>query len=158
MSKKFKVDVKVWKQLRAHLKKIGKDHSYVKVGVLTDEMHHSGFSLVEIAAVHEFGSRDGRIPQRSFIRAGIKDSQPQLVRFLQNLARAVLKDPAASHSAVDEALNKLGAFAANSVKRYVTKNNIPPPLSPRTIVRKGSSKPLIDTGQLVNSITWQVIP
>jgi hypothetical protein len=35
-------------------------------------------------------------------------------------------------------------------------NGIAPPNSPYTIARKGSSKPLIDTGQLRNSITYQV--
>ena len=33
-----------------------------------------------------------------------------------------------------------------------------PPLAESTIRRKGSSNPLIDTGQLRSSITWQVVP
>jgi hypothetical protein len=35
-------------------------------------------------------------------------------------------------------------------------DGIPPPNSPITIARKGSSKPLIDSGQLRQSISFEV--
>jgi hypothetical protein len=34
---------------------------------------------------------------------------------------------------------------------------VPPPNSPRTIARKGSSKTLIDTSQMINSIRAEVV-
>ena len=52
-------------------------------------------------------------------------------------------------------LNTLGAKAAADVKNTI-RQGIPPPNSPETIRRKGSSRPLIDTGQLINAITWIV--
>lgn len=36
------------------------------------------------------------------------------------------------------------------------RSHIPPPLKPETVRRKGSSTPLIDTGQLIGSITHQI--
>ena len=54
------------------------------------------------------------------------------------------------------ALGLLGARMSADMKMTI-KNRIPPPLQPETIRRKGSDVPLIDTGQLINSITWAVL-
>jgi hypothetical protein len=43
-----------------------KDWSGGFVGILRNVRHSSGQSLVNIAAVHEYGTRDGRIPARPF--------------------------------------------------------------------------------------------
>ena len=59
---------------------------------------------------------------------------------------------------IEDALEKVGAFARNiSVKAFSTKGYGEwDDLDPQTIKRKGSSKPLIDTGTLRNAITWVV--
>jgi len=53
---------------------------------------------------------------------------------------------------------KAGIVAADSVKKYI-RNQPPqwPPLKAATIKRKGSSKMLIDHGDLINSITHQLV-
>ena len=39
---------------------------HVAVGVLQSELVSDGFTMVDLATVHEYGSKDGRIPARSF--------------------------------------------------------------------------------------------
>lgn len=57
----------------------------------------------------------------------------------------------------EEILKKAGAFLEGAIKETITKGRSEwPPLKPETIKRKGSSKPLIDTGKLRASITHKV--
>lgn len=150
----LKANDKVWRELRAKIKKLG-SKARVQVGVLGDAgMHHGGISMVELAAIHEYGSPAAHIPARSFIRSAFRDRKQEFAKQLEKVAKAVLSnkmDPAT-------ALGRLGLWGANAVKRQITGKNIPPPLKPATIARKGSSKPLVDTGQLVGAISWKVVP
>ena len=58
---------------------------YVAVGVLQDKPHDEHFSMVDLAAVHEFGTKDGKIPQRSFIRSTCDAKQKKYISFLRKL-------------------------------------------------------------------------
>ncbi|RLI81339.1 hypothetical protein DRP04_06355 [Archaeoglobales archaeon] len=54
-------------------------------------------------------------------------------------------------------LRLAGAFLEGKVKETIQQGRQDwPPLKPSTIKRKGSDKPLIDTGKLLNSITHKV--
>ena len=57
---------------------------------------------------------------------------------------------------IQQAASRVGNYGASQVKRGIVNGNFTPN-SPLTIARKGSSKPLIDKGDLVGSITYQVI-
>lgn len=150
-----KVDNKAWIALKKRLRTIGQTGAHVKVGVLGEAVHDGPkpISMVELAAVHEFGSPSIGVPERSFIRAGLKDDRDGMVRLLNDAARGIV----AGTMSVETGLGRLGLWAQNAIKRKITGGDIPPPLKPRTIARKGSSKPLVDTGQLVNSITFEVV-
>ena len=150
----LKVNDKVWRKLKSRLAMLGRKDASVKVGVLEGSGEHDGgFSMVELAAVHEFGSPANNIPSRSFIRATFVNNREEAARVLQRLAKGIVTNKLE----VDQALGVLGLWGANAVKRYITSGKVVPPLKPATIARKGSSKPLVDTGQLVNSITWKVV-
>ena len=57
----------------------------------------------------------------------------------------------------EQILRKAGAFLEGAIKQKITQGDPSwPPLKPETIKRKGSSKPLIDTGKLRASITHKV--
>jgi hypothetical protein len=58
---------------------------------------------------------------------------------------------------VDEsaAANRLGAKVASMMQGRISAG-IDPPNAPATIEAKGSSKPLVNTGQLKSGITWRV--
>lgn len=107
-------------------------------------------SNVEIGLIHEFGAPDAGIPERSFLRSTFDTRMPELKRLSNTLAKNVYDEGSAS-----DALGLMGAFLSAEVKKTIV-NHIPPPLAQATIDRKGSSTPLVDTGQLINSITWVV--
>jgi len=58
---------------------------------------------------------------------------------------------------VMNALKRTGMDAASRVRMwFVNPKNLWAPNSPRTVKRKGSDRPLIDTGQLRKSITYVI--
>ena len=132
---------------------------HVMVGVQSNDAERGGQgsafgdSNVRLAAVHEFGSRDGRIPQRSFIRASIDRERQLLERMMDRAVLAIAKDGnAAKH------LGLIGERARAEMVRTIDQSIGLAPLTPAGIRSKQvpSTTPLIDTGQLKGSITWKV--
>lgn len=129
----------------------------VRVGILDDAPKRTAdgdaadLSLLEIAAVHEFGAPDLGIPQRSFIRATIDARTGDIEKLQKAVAGRVL----AGGLTTEQGLHQIGAKVASMMQAAINAG-INPPLKEETIERKGSSKPLVDTGQLKSSITWQV--
>ncbi len=106
-------------------------------------------SLIEVAAIHEFGA--GHVPARSFIRATIDERRADIAKLQVLVGKQILAGKITS----EQGLATIGAKVAGWMKERIAAG-IAPPLKPRTIKRKKSSKPLIDTGQLRSSITYAV--
>lgn len=129
----------------------------VRVGVLeeatkaTREEEGSPLTLLEVAAIHEFGAPAAGIPQRSFIRAGVDTQLAEIQRVQRALAGQTIRGAIT----LDVALDRLGAKVSALLQNRIAAG-IDPPNSAATIARKGSSKPLVDTGQLKAAITWRV--
>lgn len=124
----------------------------VRVGIMGDAGDEKGVSLAEIAAYHEFGT--ATIPERSFLRSTFYGHAAEgLAKMCAKLSKAILEGK------MDEtrALGLLGLWAVSEVRKTI-RAGIEPELAPATIAAKGSSLALVDTGQLINSITWVVEP
>ena len=70
-------------------------------------------------------------------------------------------NPARMKQKLQQAAAKVGAYGASAVKKSIV-SGAPggerfAPLHPATIANKKSSKPLIDKGDLVGSVTWQTV-
>ena len=52
-------------------------------------------------------------------------------------------------------LGQIGEAIAGQLRQSIIDTN-EPPLKPATIARKGSSKPLVDTGVMLNSVSFEV--
>lgn len=125
----------------------------VKVGLPAGSANYpDGTSVFLVGAVHEFGSEDGRIPERSFLRGTMRAKQRELDAIAETVAKKVTR----SGGTFEQGLNMLGSVLAAAIQEAIA-DGIPPPNAPSTIARKGSSKPLIDTGHLRQSITWKVV-
>lgn len=142
---------RVWRNLRDRIRKLGDFH--VKVGVLDSNQPHGLISMAELAAIHEFGAPAANIPERSFIRRTFteEEGKAELRKITFGLAQNIVNDK----MSLTQALEALGVWGANAVRRRV-KMGLWPPLRPQTVKRKGSSAPLVDTGQLINSVTHKV--
>ena len=141
-----------WKeqQLTKALGKIAK-RPHVAIGILQDDKIDKNFSMVDLALVHEYGSRNGHIPQRSFIRSTCDAKQKQHFQLIKTLQGKII-DGALS---IKQALTTLGEVVAKDMVKTINRG-INPELKPATIKRKGSAKSLIDTGRLKGSITHEV--
>lgn len=105
-----------------------------------------------IGAVHEFGAPERGISARPWLRPGIKSGVHDFVRLnRRNLLRIINGKMTA-----EQALRQLGAMAVGKVQQYIKKSSNFLPLKDATIKRKGSSAPLIDTGQMWQSINYEM--
>ena len=128
-----------------------KQRPHVAIGILQDQKIDEKFSIVDLALVHEYGSKNGHIPQRSFIRSTCDAKQKkhfQLIKILQGkIIDGVLS--------IKQALSTLGEVVSKDMVETIN-HGISPALKPTTVKKKGSSKALIDTGRLKGSITHDV--
>lgn len=132
-----------------------KDKKFVKAGILQkdagDKDPGDDFTLAQIASVQEFGTVDGRIPERSFIRSAMDENRKALFIATQSQIVKILS----GQTTVNKALNLLGVLITSVIKAKIT-NLRTPANAPSTIRKKGSTNPLIDTGRLRNSINHEV--
>lgn len=145
-----------WAEARAaKLQALMRGH--VVVGLPSDKVggkvYSDGQTVIQIGAKHEFGDPAEGLPQRSFLRAPFRLK----AKTLNDAIRGQYTNAMQGASA-EVALGRIGAVARNiSVGAFTSAGyGTWRPLSPRTIVAKGSSQTLIDTGTLRNSITWSV--
>lgn len=146
------------RKMKALVKKLGVLASKkVRVGVLGSKggnEDRDGITMVELMAIHEFGSPAANIPKRAPIKGTFDklEVQREQAKLSAKLMDRILDDKIT----IDQALELLGTWGAAQVKNRITNEDIPPPLKPATIAKKGSTKPLVDTGRLLGSITHEV--
>ena len=148
-----------------------RDGAFAKVGILENAQkpEDDRFTMASLGAIHEFGSKDGTIPERSFIRAGIDKGRAHLDEVSRKVARGIYE----GRFDVEQALGIVGLSGASSIRKYVTQGDqVPPPNAPATLKRKVARgkwkglgpvdqaklvRTLIDTGRMLGSITWAVV-
>lgn len=127
----------------------GLDGKEGKTGWFESAHYPDGTAVAYVATIHEFGT--DRIPARPFMRPAVADHGQEWMQTLANGARAALRGNMTPAAVMEvTALQAAGDVAAKIAA--VTS----PPLSPVTVARKGSSKPLVDTGQMIQSVTGKV--
>jgi phage gpG-like protein len=90
------------------------------------------------------------IPQRSFLRSTASENREMwLSTFIEAVANELPQNN------ISDAAERVGAMMMGHVKKKLTDLKSPPN-SPSTIRQKGSSNPLIDTGQLRRAIDYEV--
>ena len=147
---------------RVHVKDFGADHvleemskkAIVKVGVFgedAEKSHRQGQGTVgHIASIHEHGVG---VPRRSFIRDTIDENSVEIARRVVKMTQAVI----INRVTLAEALDVFGLSIQGDIQQRMA-DGIPPELDERTKARKRdpNSKPLIDTGQLRSSVSYEV--
>lgn len=110
---------------------------------------HGSLTVGELAAIHEFGLG---VPERSFLRAWFDANQPKI----ENDMRAATRQILLGRLTPDKASELLGMRWVGQIQTFIADGKVEPALSPSTVKSKGSSVPLIDTGQLRSAITYLV--
>ena len=132
-------------------REIGKPKVYIGVPASKNGMHEGGINMATLLAIHVLGAPSRGIPQRDPLR-------PPLIANAQrysDLLALGLKNALSDGTDPKLVYEKIGIVATNDVYDYFVTGNFKP-LNQKTIDRKGSSKPLIDTEELRGSITYEV--
>ena len=135
----------------------------VKVGFPAGE---ADSDVIQRAIWQEFGTRGGAsgggwggpVPERPFMRNAIRDGQSSNKAMMKTEARRIIvdaikgKDVAMSKRLT---LRRLGIKVQGDIQASITSLRSPPN-SPVTIAMKGSSNPLIDSGEMRDSVAFKV--
>ncbi|MCP3685998.1 MAG: hypothetical protein GY861_25415 [bacterium] len=143
-----------WKKIMRQLKVA--DNSYTKIGVQSEDANkeHGDSTLIVIAATNEFGTkkagknRNVVIPERSYIRSSFDKNKRKYNSMISDSLNKMYK----RKLTFKKALQALGETAEQDIKGYMTALQSPANASSTKLKKKGADNPLIDTGQLRNSI------
>lgn len=140
----------------------------VNVGVLGGEhawlasIHEYGCRIPVTPKMRAFLHRKGLhlkkstteivIPERSFLRSGFDENAEKVLKATE----AVLPDVLIGTMSVEQYAKLVGLQLASAIKEYAV-NLSSPPNHPFTKKQKGSSNPLVDTGNMINGITYEVV-
>ena len=128
----------------------------VLVGIPQEKSSRKGEPITnaELAFIHTNGSPINNIPPRPFLHPAIEKNKEVLAKYQLAAILAALDGKA---SEAKNACEKLGMKAASLAKSWFTDSrNGWAPNKPKTISKKGSSNPLIDTSAMRNAITYVV--
>ena len=136
----------------------------VAVGIFPDSGYEPGTEITtaQVAAVHEYGSNDGRIPARSFLRS----TTDLMAEELEEMRADALIQEIEKPGSIKTSLAMIGMALSSKIQTRIRSNEIVDAsngLAAATIARKqktegGAVTPLIDTSHMVNSITYKVRP
>lgn len=148
MSSKFK-RVKKNGGVEGLLKRV-KTPGTVDVGIIDAGKHPSGdITVAGIGYAHEYGT--ATLPERSFMRSTIQAKKKDIIALQKKLLAKIIN----GKMKVETGLGLIGEFMADAIRQKIVAISSPPN-TPETIAAKGSSNPLIDTGQMKNSIIFEV--
>lgn len=123
----------------------------LQVGIFEDSgvNEDTGRRIVDYAIANEYGT--SKIPERPFMRSTADEKQENWSALMDKIVEGVTK----GDFEVERKIGLVGEQMVNDIKEKIS-SNVPPPLNPATIKRKGSSRTLIDTGNMRNSITFKI--
>ena len=90
------------------------------------------------------------IPERSFLRTGHDQYADEVIKNCEMAIGQVID----GKMSIDTWLDAYGQMMADKIKLYI-RDLKSPPNHPYTIEQKGSSNPIVDSGGLIETITWK---
>lgn len=128
----------------------------VSVGYFGNEQHRPSITsgspnpitMSSLAAIHELGLG---VPKRAFIEPALQQNRGKYIKYAGKQITPIIR----RRQTMNAAWQGLGVMAVADIQKYMITASFTP-LAASTIARKGSSKPLIDTGQMRQAITYRV--
>lgn len=133
-------------------------HTEVVVGI-TEESNaakENGVTNSQLLYLHENGVPSHNIPPRPVLKPAIAQDEVRgkISKMMRDgFAAALIQG---NKDACAQSFEKAGMLGRDACKNYIASGGNLAPNAPSTIARKGSSKPLIDTASMMNSITYAV--
>lgn len=127
------------------LKKYSEMNASVRVGVLENATYPDGTPVAMVAFWNEYGTKTS--PVRAFFRTTVSDQKKNWVLSVQNLMKI--------HDDPKKVMGLMGEHMRGQIVQSIN-TWTDPPNAPYTVRMKGFQKPLVDTGQLMRSISFEV--
>lgn len=142
--------------LRKKLQDLAKVQALVGIPQSTTTRRKGTINNAELMFIHSNGSPARGIPVRKVIEPAISAS-PTREAIAMELKEATIAKLHGHDTEAIARLKRAGVLAMNASKAWFTdpRNNWPPN-TPETIRRKGSSRPLIDTGAMRAAVTYVI--
>lgn len=131
--------------LASALKKYSEMNASVRVGVLESATYPDGTPVAMVAFWNEYGTKTS--PVRAFFRTTVSDQKKNWVLSVQNLMKM--------HDDPKKVMGLIGEHMRGQIVQSIN-TWTDPPNAPYTVAMKGFQKPLVDTGQLMRSISFEV--
>lgn len=96
-------------------------------------------------------ARSVKIPERSFLRTGHDEHINEVIKKAEKLIDQFLKGKITE----DQYFDKIGQTLSAKIKKYARDVTSPSNASVTT-ENKGSSNPLVDTGNMIEGISWRI--
>lgn len=113
----------------------------------TDENGNTA-DMAEIAMFNELGTSTS--PPRPFLRMTVDENKDKINQFVETQTKRI-----AQGASAEQCMKQMGAFGVSLVQEKIG-NGTFAPNAESTIKAKGSDKPLIDTGQLRQSVHYVI--
>ena len=117
----------------------------LEVGFFSTAKYSTGEYVAQVAYWNEYGTTLS--PPRPFFRNAIKDKSKEWLELFRE-TQFKTKD-------MFKSLSIVGTIAKDDIFTSITDLSSPPN-APYTIKKKGSSNPLIDTGLMRNSVSYEI--
>lgn len=123
----------------------------IRLGWDEESGEEHGFSMVELATIHELGT--ATIPARHPLLRTANATSPQTEKALERLAAGAL----GKGQKLAEGMDKIARETEQAAREYLQGGPyLAPPLAPQTVEAKGQARPLLDTGSLIDSLKAEV--
>ena len=120
----------------------------VRVGYQEGATYPDGTPVVHVALWNELGTVNA--PPRPFIRQTVDNNEAKIQSKMKSSVNKL-----ANGATADTVLNELGVFAKGLLQKEI-KDGDYVPNAPSTVEKKGSDRPLIDTGLLRQSANYVI--
>lgn len=135
--KKFE---KMLKELAEKEVRVGFQH-----GQATEE---DGTDVCDVAMWNELGTKN--MPSRPFLRMSVDENESKIEEFLKGEVKELVNGADA-----EQILKEIGLFQKDLIQEKITEGSFTPNAE-STVKKKGSSKPLIDTGRMRQSVNYVI--
>ncbi len=150
MSVSVQDDDSLWREITNDLKTLNRSHT--KVGFLDGDTRDDDPQLTnaQVAFFNEYGTQNA--PERPFIRPAMAENTQEIMQMQGEGYSDVIRQ----RSTVKTELARLGTFAQREIQKKI-RDVKTPPNAESTKKRKGSSNPLIDTGEMRQAVTHEEV-
>ena len=132
---------------KARIKKLVKEfdkNKLLSVGLPQgSNPYPDGTSVIDVGIAHEFGTET--LPERSFLRATLAENKQKYRNFMKRIPSKIINGQSKSETEME----RLGLVVSSDCKSRIYDG-----IEPKK--KRGEGVPLIDTGHLVESITYVV--